>query len=305
MSISDIVIIEKTVDAIKNNDASNTTQPNSKQIIEVKLLNTDGTCAIKDTNEECVVKKVEGDRIGNELLSDKNIADVMNMLQQIASRMNISQKPNNKTDTLHNASIENINSKDVSKVVSTKIIDPSIFGYYKFCMRDFQTTPSSFYESNDHFHQFYHLFTSDTDCENIIKNIASYKTFGCVLNTDFSSGGGIHWICIFIDNRTTPKTVELFDSTGTRIDKEFVILQATLQVKLSKYTNKEYVIKQINDIEHQTEDSECGVYCLYYICKRIEGAPYTMFCRCGCDTCNVMILTDNEVHKFREYIFKK
>ena len=49
---------------------------------------------------------------------------------------------------------------------------------------------------------------------NILVYNGDLKYYGVVINTDHSSGGGIHWFSIFIDFTVIPHTIEYFNSSG-------------------------------------------------------------------------------------------
>jgi hypothetical protein len=52
----------------------------------------------------------------------------------------------------------------------------------------------------------------------------------------------------------------------------------------------------VSSVSHQKNDTECGVYSLFFIRKRIVGVPYTYF--------QDHVISDNEVKEFRKYIFR-
>jgi hypothetical protein len=87
------------------------------------------------------------------------------------------------------------------------------------------------------------------------------KKIGIVFNLDPHNKGGSHWVAMFID--LEDKFVFYFNSTGQRIQpqinkfKNNILRQGKpLLGKMNYYTNK---------YEHQRSNTECGLYCLYFI----------------------------------------
>lgn len=125
---------------------------------------------------------------------------------------------------------------------------------------------------------------------------SKYKTFGVVLNTDWSSGKGIHWFCIFGEHYGNRVVLEYFNSSGKEPLPE---VQAWLQ-KTKHYLSKELKlpveVKYSTGIEYQYDDHSCGVYCLAYIWCRLEGIPQSWF---KSDNFN-----DAMMHKVRRNMFR-
>lgn len=108
-----------------------------------------------------------------------------------------------------------------------------------------------------------------------------YKTFAVVLNTDKRTGGGIHWFCLFCDFRTTgtnPITIEYFNSSGNYPVKEvddWLVKTNTRINQTRKYKSK---IVRLTGMVHQKDSkTECGLYSIYYIWKRLNNTPCSMF----------------------------
>ena len=63
-----------------------------------------------------------------------------------------------------------------------------------------------------------------------------------------------------------------FDSYGEKIEKEIKKLVKRIQDQSMKLGDRfEY---EYNKIRHQYTESECGMYCLYFIVKLLEGQSY-------------------------------
>jgi len=122
------------------------------------------------------------------------------------------------------------------------------------------------------------------------------KTFGVVLNTDWSSGGGIHWFCLFGEDTGDKIQLEYFNSSGRPPLPE---VQAWLQKTkhhLAKTLKRKVDIHYSTGISFQNDDHSCGVYCLCYIWLRLEKVPATWFKK---DRFN-----DKHMHKARKNLFR-
>jgi hypothetical protein len=93
---------------------------------------------------------------------------------------------------------------------------------------------------------------------------------GTIFNTDDSSGGGQHWNALFFD--LNKGQINFFDSVGTKpsrnVRKFIDILQKYFK---SKNINSKY---KYNTIQHQFKNSECGVYSMNFIIKRLNGETF-------------------------------
>lgn len=104
-----------------------------------------------------------------------------------------------------------------------------------------------------------------------------YKTFGVVLNTDWSKNQGIHWYCLFGEHYGDHIEIEYFNSSGKaplpeteawmQKTKHFLEKELKIPVKLVYSTG----------IEFQFDNHSCGVYTLAYIWLRLEKVPPTWF----------------------------
>lgn len=130
-------------------------------------------------------------------------------------------------------------------------------------------------------------------------------TFGCVLNTDVSSGRGKHWVAIFGDCRGRGEwSVEYFNSAGnpppapvTRWLEEASARLATHRSSHPRdYGEGAVAPVPLTDVRHQDSQTECGLYALYYIRRRLEGAPYTDF--------QETRIPDAAMTAFRKHVFR-
>jgi len=126
--------------------------------------------------------------------------------------------------------------------------------------------------------------------------------FGCALNTDTSSGPGKHWVAVFVDCRPPPGsgpwTVEYFNSAGRPPTKPAAGWMARTRARLAEYRGDAGSVESVavTDVGHQDSQTECGLYTLYYIRKRLEGTPYTFFFR--------QLVPDAAMTAFRKHVFR-
>jgi hypothetical protein len=129
------------------------------------------------------------------------------------------------------------------------------FLHIPFQMRDFEKVGTS-------------LATTD-----LAKEFLTHDTFGVVFNTDWSTGNGIHWFCLFGEREKSTGNIvlEYFNSSGKTPLPE---IQAWLH-KTKHYLEKELGVdvKVIYNtgIRFQDDEHSCGVYSLCYIWMRLEG----------------------------------
>jgi hypothetical protein len=161
------------------------------------------------------------------------------------------------------------------------------------------------------FKDFYHILFQMRDFEKTNSELANidfytkynegYRTFGTVINTDYSTGSGIHWFAMFMDFRdeNTIYTIEYFNSSGEPPLDEISIWMQKIKHKLNKIGMKKQVdIKYTNiGIPFQRDNHSCGPYSIYYIFSRLHNISYKQFS-------NKNIVSDNKMIEFRKYIFR-
>ncbi len=152
---------------------------------------------------------------------------------------------------------------------------------------------------------FYHVYFQMIDFAKVGTELATidlvdlikkgYKSMGVVLNTDVSTGRGIHWFCLFCD--LTGITLEYFNSSGNRPRREVQVWLNMTKKNLEEAGYKAEIINA-SKIEHQIDsETECGPYSLYYIHSRLSGVPYTVF--------NKKRIPDDKMIEFRQTLFRK
>lgn len=93
---------------------------------------------------------------------------------------------------------------------------------------------------------------------------------GTIFNTDDSSGGGQHWNALYFN--LNDGEINFFDSVGTRPSKNVrKFIQILQNYFKSKNINSKY---SYNTIQHQFKNSECGVYSMNFIIRRLNGESF-------------------------------
>jgi hypothetical protein len=123
-----------------------------------------------------------------------------------------------------------------------------------------------------------------------------FKTFGVVMNTDYRTGGGIHWFSLFCDFRSNPITIEYFNSSGNRPPRQIQDWLIKTENNLNSAGNKAKVVI-LSGFVHQQSETECGLYSLYYIWNRLNGVPAMNF--------QDKKVTDANMTKWRKQVFKQ
>ncbi len=103
-----------------------------------------------------------------------------------------------------------------------------------------------------------------------------YTQIGVVFNTDVSTGPGEHWVAIFCDigPEFEHPRFTYFDSYAQKPEKEIQRLMKRWREQwMSTNIHKTPMVLSYNKTRHQYEDSECGMYCLYFHFSCLLGIP--------------------------------
>lgn len=141
-------------------------------------------------------------------------------------------------------------------------------------------------------------FESEGGSLNNVKLDKSFNCFGTVLNTDYSSGPGEHWLAIFVNLIKEPYTLEYFDSGGRSMMPEVYKYFTKLKekIKVAYEPKEEVLILNITNRVQQKDDYSCGAYACYYIYARLQGVPWKYF--------REHEIGDHKMHKFRKHLFR-
>ena len=125
------------------------------------------------------------------------------------------------------------------------------------------------------------------------------KKIGIIFNLDNHDEPGSHWVSLYID--IYDRCIYYFDSTRVKVNEVPVeILRFVNKVMLEcKERYDEILDFLVSDkIIHQTKNSECGVYCLYFIISLLSGEKVWK------DFLKTRI-SDEEIMKYRNIYFNK
>ena len=212
-------------------------------------------------NNKCVAKLLFNDYI-NKPKNEQKQEELEQLKEDVETHFKPSG-PYNSNKWLSNIDIETILNSWAHIYYKECVIFP-------FCMMDFQKTDELF---------------NKIDIEKVKKD--KLKSF-CVFNTDFSTGTGKHWVCVCVDGSQDTPVIEYFDSGGNPPPKE-------LYSKLLDLSLKFKVDIKFSTVKHQKENTECGVYCLFFIDKRLRNYPYDYFLD--------KRISDENMKIFRKYLF--
>jgi len=79
-----------------------------------------------------------------------------------------------------------------------------------------------------------------------------------LVNTDVSTGEGIHWICVSVDLRGPEKYAFVFDSLARDLKQYPILHQYLCSLDL------DYIMRNSTPIQNKKVDS-CGLFAIYYI----------------------------------------
>lgn len=120
---------------------------------------------------------------------------------------------------------------------------------------------------------------------------------GIVFNTDEHYKPGQHWVAAFAN--LDKKQVYYFDSTGQKPEKRVIKFLARVAKHLFQKYNSRYMSDltiKYNPVAHQKGNSECGVYCLNFIIRLLNGESFEEIVN--------RKLSDAEVNMCRKVYFK-
>jgi hypothetical protein len=120
---------------------------------------------------------------------------------------------------------------------------------------------------------------------------------GMVFNTDPHDRSGQHWFSLYIDlkgkNIKNKPCIYYFDSLASKPKKEVVEFVKRIQDQCLDINRD---IKFLyNDIKHQHENTECGVYCLHFLVSMLKGQNFKKYIKNK--------KNDKKMEKFRKFFF--
>ena len=161
----------------------------------------------------------------------------------------------NSNEWLSSVDIEKVMNQYEKKYENFKFIGPSPIDY-----------DTKFYENN---------CVCNKLCNFNLKNELENKKekIGIIFNLDSHDKPGSHWVALFINNNK--KEIYYFDSYGEPIPLSIKKLVKNIQ-KQGRENNMDYKYLY-NNIRHQYKNSECGMYCLYFIISLLKNKSFDYF----------------------------
>lgn len=209
---------------------------------------TQGKNPLTDANVVTTVKdlldcKSESCVLGHNKLTNFSNVDLAQILEQYFKP----KGPALTTELLSNFNIDEVLEQFVSRFPTRRFL------HIPFQMRDFAAVQSEL---------------ATIDIAESFKQ--GYKTFGVVLNTDYSKNGGIHWYCLFGELYADHISIEYFNSSGNSALPETQVFLNETRHKLALAMNMRVDIFYTTGIRFQTSVHACGVFCLAYLWLRLE-----------------------------------
>lgn len=165
------------------------------------------------------------------------------------------------------------------------------FYNYPYCMMDFENVGGSLV-----YNDVLSILKGEAPqrtANGIVRRVCD--TFACVLNTDISSGKGKHWVALFGDCRGEVWSISFFNSSGNPPPAPLLRwMYASCDMLRTINTNTS--INLLSNIRHQTSQTECGVYSLYFIRRCLEGGSLDDF--------SSKHIPDELMATFRKHLFR-
>lgn len=246
--LNDICMNEKHLLYLKkiwNNISDDKIELNNPYSIWLKFKNIfSRTCQ----TEKCIIEEIKK-RIEN----DKEKEILEKLIEGLYAPIHPTSWLTNKYEWLSTIDINN-----VMKMFERK---------YK-CFKYIKTSPIDF---DDKIEDTEKCVVEDLCSLNIKEQLENGKTkLGVVFNLDYHYQSGSHWVCMFIN---IPKgKIYFFDSYGDNPHYRIKELIKRVKVQLKELDIKPELI--ISTRRHQYGDSECGMYCIYFIHNMIKDADF-------------------------------
>ena len=100
---------------------------------------------------------------------------------------------------------------------------------------------------------------------------------GVIFNLDKHTQSGSHWVAMHCNTKLDAQgmgEICYWDSYGFKPNPEVVVLMNRLKEQASKLENKINLEIKINENRHQYKNSECGMYCIYFITSLLDGKMF-------------------------------
>jgi Ulp1 protease family, C-terminal catalytic domain. len=124
------------------------------------------------------------------------------------------------------------------------------------------------------FDDFKNFKIRDLDYGDLLNN-GKHK-LGIVFNLDKHNQPGSHWVSLYIDIKSGG--VYFFDSNGKRPVEQIRKLMRRVVNFIQTDGKNNKIVVGYNHIQHQYENSECGVYSINFITRMLEGEQFENIC---------------------------
>lgn len=187
--------------------------------------------------------------------------------------------------------INNIHDKKLREKIKFFTFKPKFYNHYKNNIKlsniDIDNVMNQ-YEKK--YKNFYYIGALPCDFylnekSSLFKKLKKYDTIGVILNNDTHDQPGSHWTSLFINNKK--HEIYFFDSLGEKPNK---FIKNFVKMYLSYHKNHFDVY--INKHKHQNQNTECGVYSMYFLIKKLDNSFD-----------NNTNLSDKKMSKYRKQLF--
>jgi len=104
------------------------------------------------------------------------------------------------------------------------------------------------------------------------KLLNGINKIGIIFNLDTHDEPGSHWVVLYVE--LSKREIYYFDSTKTykrEIPKEIIKFVDNLNEEAERLGNFKLDFSYNNKIEHQKQNTECGIYCIYFITQLVTN----------------------------------
>ena len=123
------------------------------------------------------------------------------------------------------------------------------------------------------------------------------RRLGIVFNLDPHNMSGSHWVALWSDFREG--TVCYYDSYGVQAPDEVRKLMDIISSQggdlRTSTRDGESFTTIMNERRHQFKNTECGVYCMFFISQMLDGVPFDRYTRDG--------MNDAQMNRQRKVFF--
>jgi hypothetical protein len=124
------------------------------------------------------------------------------------------------------------------------------------------------------------------------------KVVGMIFNLDPHYKDGSHWVAMYFNTDTGE--LYYFDSVGDKIPHQINRLRESIQNQ-SKHLNIKTKFDELYpNVEHQMRNTECGMYCLYFLIMMLTKEKKWKHFKSSKKR-----ITDEEMEKFRNIFFNR